>query len=111
MSHSEEDLRPLAFQAIEHWKEFLPAMYRRLNKAGMLHKEAMLAAEKTLDEMAELMSQGFPSEAAWEIVRETYLFRPEEPGTTPEPEESEGYRLAAQTQLALNEAARLSNKD
>ena len=43
-------LRPLALQAIEHWKEHLPKKYKALKQAGTLNSEALKAAEMTLDE-------------------------------------------------------------
>lgn len=89
-----QNLRPLAHQAIQHWKEFLPKMYARLKKAGTLESEALRAAEQTLEDQAVLMDQGIPQLSAWEMVRERYIFMPEEPGATPEPENSEGYLVA-----------------
>ena len=101
MEEIQTRLRPLAMQAIEHWKEFLPNKYAALKEAGMLNSEALKAAEMTLDEEAQLIAQGFPPEAAWEVVREKYVFQPEwedyegEEDETDyeEPPESEGYRL------------------
>lgn len=89
----ESRLRPLAQLAIDHWKEFLPRMYAELKASGQLNKEALSAAEKTLDEQARLIEQGLPPEAAWEIVRELHLFRPEEDGASEEAPDSEGYLL------------------
>lgn len=86
-------LRPLAVLAIEHWKEHLPNKYAALKKAGTLNNEALKAAELTLDEQAKLIEQGIPAEAAWEMVRETYLFQPEEEGASEEAPDSDGYRL------------------
>ncbi len=81
-------------QAIEHWEEFLPNMYDRLNKEETLENEAIKAAEATLNDMARLVEQGCSAESAWEQVRERYVFLPEEPEATPEEEPSEGYRIA-----------------
>lgn len=89
------NLRPLAMQAIAHWKEHLPQMHARLLETGQLENEALRAAEQTLQEEADLIGQGFQSTEAWEMVREKYLFLPEEPETTPEPEEDEGYKTMA----------------
>lgn len=94
-------LRPLAVLAIEHWQEHLPKKYAALKTAGTLNSEALKAAEKTLDEQAKLIEQGMPAEAAWEMVRETYLFLPEEDGASEEAPESDGYKLA----LELNRLA------
>lgn len=95
-------LRPLAVQAIEHWKEHQPTKYAALKQAGTLNAEALKAAEMTLDEQASLMEQGLPAEAAWEMVREKYLFLPEEDGASEEAEDSAGYKL----NLELNKLMR-----
>ena len=86
-------LRPLAVLAIEHWKEHLPQKYAALKKAGTLNSEALKAAELTLEQQATLIEQGIPAEAAWEMVRETYLFQPEEEGASEEAPDSDGYKL------------------
>lgn len=86
-------LRPLAALAIEHWKEHLPQKYAALKKAGTLNSEALKAAELTLEQQATLIEQGIPAEAAWEMVRETYLFQPEEEGASEEAPDSDGYKL------------------
>lgn len=96
------NLRPLAHEAIRHWRAHLPKMYHQLKAAGKLDQEAMIAAQKTLDEQATLVSQGVPIESAWEMVRENYLFRPEEPGTTPEAPPSAEFRDAQATQRVIN---------
>lgn len=88
------NLRPLARQAIAHWKEHLPKMHASLQQAGTLESTALLAAETTLQDQATLVEQGFPPEAAWEMVRERYVFLPEEKGNSPEPEMDEGYATA-----------------
>ena len=86
-------LRPLAVLAIEHWKEHLPQKYAALKKAGTLNSEALKAAEMTLEQQVTLIEQGIPAEAAWEMVRETYLFQPEEEGASEEAPDSDGYKL------------------
>ncbi|MBS0556774.1 MAG: hypothetical protein JSR27_05100 [Proteobacteria bacterium] len=86
-------------QARQHWREFQPKKYKALKAAGSLEKALSEAAQQTANEMEQLKAEGFPQEAAWEMVREKYLFPPEE---TPEKEEetasADGYR----TQLAVN---------
>ena len=99
----ETRLRPLAIQAIEHWKEHLPNKYRALKKAGTLNSEALKAAEMTLEEQASLIAQGFPAEAAWEMVREQYLFQPEEEGASEEAPASSGYLLNLKLNRILSE--------
>lgn len=88
------NLRPLARQAIEHWREHRPQMYERLKKAGTLESEALKAAEQTLEEQATLIEQGIPPDAAWEMVRERYVFLPEEEGASEEAPPTEGYLMA-----------------
>ena len=96
-------LRPLALQAIEHWKEHLPKKYKALKQAGTLNSEALKAAEMTLDEQAELIAQGYPPEAALEMVRELYVFQPEEEGASEEAPASSGYLLNIQLNKILSE--------
>ena len=93
-------VRPLAQEAISHWKEYRPEMYRQLKAAGQLEAEATRAAEKTLDEQATLMEQGYPPEEAWAVVREQYLFLPEENPQEPQP--TPQFREAQQAQMMLN---------
>ena len=65
-------------QAREHWKEFQPKRYRELVKSGTLEAALQDAAERTYREATELEDQGYDHQDAWEIVRERYLFVPEE---------------------------------
>jgi hypothetical protein len=65
-------------QAREHWKEFQPNRYSALVKSGKLEAALQDAAERTLREQMDLEDQGFDPQAAWEMVRERYLFVPEE---------------------------------
>lgn len=96
-------LRPLALMAIEHWQEHLPKMYASLKKAGTLNQAALDAAAKTLDEQATLIAQGIPPEAAWEMVREQYLFLPEEDGASEEAPDSQGYLMNLQLNKLVSE--------
>lgn len=99
----EIEIRPLALQAIEHWKDYLPNKYKKLKQAGTLNSEALKAAEMTLEEQAELIAQGYPPEAAWEMVRELYVFQPEEEGASEEAPVSSGYLLNVQLNKILSE--------
>ena len=65
-------------QAKDHWKEFQPKRYASLEKSGKLEAALQDAAERTYREMTELEDQGFDHQDAWGIVRERYLFVPEE---------------------------------
>ena len=65
-------------QARRHWKEFRPSLYRGLIKNGRLDEVLTDAAERTYLEMSELQKMGYQEHEAWEVVRESYLFLPEE---------------------------------
>lgn len=88
-------------QAREHWKEHRPMEFKRLLLAGELANALRTAAEATAQELQNLMGQGFNYQEAWEQVRETYLFLPEEKGASPEAPASEGYRAAVEFNQAL----------
>lgn len=61
-------------QAKAHWKEFLPAKYKALEKAGELDQELLKAAEATAALMDQWRSQGATETEAWEIARNEFLF-------------------------------------
>src|SRR4051794_17813381 len=65
-------------QARKHWKEFRPKLFRALKKDGKLEAALDDAVERTSREMAELQAMGYKDYEAWEVVRESYLFVPEE---------------------------------
>ena len=65
-------------QARAHWREFRPSLYRDLKRTGKLERALTKAAEQTQIEMKQLEGMGFYTHEAWEIVRESYLFPPEE---------------------------------
>lgn len=65
-------------QARVHWKEFQPKRFKALTKAGKLDAALQGAANQTLREMTDLEAKGYNHQEAWEIVRESYLFPPEE---------------------------------
>lgn len=67
-------------QARDHWKEFQPTKFKDLQKSGMLERALKQAAEQTLLELHDLETSGMDPQGAWEMVRELYLFPPEEPG-------------------------------
>ena len=73
--------------AQRHWREFRPKMVRELEMQGKLQEALHEAQERTLDEMDAIMErleteQGMTvqqsKDAAWEIVRERYIFLPPE---------------------------------
>ncbi len=65
-------------QAREHWKEFQPTRFKALKASGKLEETLRDAAELTALEMSELRAMGYYEQEAWEVVRESYLFPPEE---------------------------------
>jgi hypothetical protein len=67
-------------QARDHWKEHQPTRFRELKKVGKLGQALKEAAELTHREMSQLEAQGFKNHEAWEMVREKYLFPPQESG-------------------------------
>ena len=67
-----------ASQAKNHWREFRPTRYKELKAAGTLDEAVAEAARLTEREMDELTAAGFQEHEAWEMVRERYLFPPEE---------------------------------
>ncbi|MCI0541215.1 MAG: hypothetical protein L0Z50_38935 [Verrucomicrobiales bacterium] len=79
-------LTQYGLMAERHWREFLPKMVAELEGKGQLHEMLLEAEEKTAAEMDQvrrrLIQQGWtPDQAhlsAWEIVRERYIFLPEE---------------------------------
>ncbi len=83
------DLLIYGHMAETHWREHRPWMVRELERKGTLRETLLEAQERTLDEMESLMQdfrkQGLTPEQAhnqaWELVREKYIFLPEE---TPE---------------------------
>lgn len=83
-------------QANEHWKEHQPTRYKRLAQSGELAAALKEAAAQTAADLEALKGQVDPL-AAWEMVRERYLFPPEEPGASPEESPSQG--LAAMRDL------------
>lgn len=80
-------LTQYGLMAGKHWREFCPQMYRRLETEGKLETALWEAQETALDEMETLTrkmerEQGLTPEqaqaAAWELVREKYIFLPPE---------------------------------
>lgn len=61
-------------RAKAHWKEFLPAKHKALEKAGELDQELLKAAEATAKLMDQWRAQGATETEAWEIARNEFLF-------------------------------------
>lgn len=82
----QQELGGWILEAHDHWQEHRPKMYRESLKAGKLPSALKTAAQRTAHEMDQLMEAGYTHHQAWEAVRQTYLFLPEEEGVTEEPE-------------------------
>ena len=68
-----KELSHLAYKAREHWKEFQPTLYKRLKAEGTLEQRLEEAAQRTLNEMDQLMNAGFLDYEAREIVYPRYI--------------------------------------
>lgn len=95
------ELRPLAQQITEHYREFLPKAYRQMKAAGTLETFALNKAEAALDQMAVLQSQGYQPTEAWEVARAD-LFPEEENPSKEAPATAETYRLHRQVNHILS---------
>ena len=71
-------LSPLAEQAKAHWKDHRPTLYADLEGAGTLDEAAEEAARQTREELCSAIENGMDYFAAWEMVRERYVFLPSE---------------------------------
>ena len=96
-------------QAREHWKEHQPTRFKKLSKAGKLGLALRDAAERTHREMSSLEEQGYREFEAWEIVRERYLFPPQESGVE-EDEDNPAARLSMEIAALHSEILRLAHE-
>lgn len=87
-------------QARQHWQEFQPTRFQELKQSGRLGQALQDAAERTYQEMNALTEAGMTEQEAWEMVREQYLFPPEE----------EALKAKADRKPVASEAARLFNE-
>lgn len=83
-------------QAKAHWKEHQPTRFKELQRTGLLLQALTDAANQTQQELETLMMQGFKYSEAWEMLREDYLFPPEEAGASEEAPNSQGYQAMRQ---------------
>lgn len=97
-------------QAREHWAEFQPTRFRELNEAGKLEDALDYAVAQTWREMKSLMDSGCYAHEAWEMVRENYLFVPEEPGLSDDEYENTSFNdiMNKINQLMAEDYQRLS---
>ena len=94
-------------QAMRHWKEFQPTRYRELVRSGKLQAALDEAAQQTYLEMNALTEQVFQEHEAWEMVRETYLFPPEEPALKAK---NDRQPVASEAARMFNEIAQLRSE-
>jgi hypothetical protein len=74
-----DELQQWIAAARPHWREFRPELYRGLEATGTLDERLLKAAEQTQVELDSLVKAGMTHQNAWEMVREEYLFLPENP--------------------------------
>lgn len=68
----------LAGQAEEHWKRYLPQMYKKLKEAGKLEEEAEKAGTRAAEMIQKLTESGLYPFEAREIVLPQYILLPPE---------------------------------
>lgn len=73
-------------QARSHWKQHLPEMYARLEKAGQLEAKLREAANRTYSAVTELEDSGMTAQEAFQMAREDHLFLRPEHADNPEPD-------------------------
>lgn len=80
-------LTQYGLMAERHWREFRPAMVRKMEARGTLMEALFEAQERTIDEM-EVLTRALETEQnltpqqahdrAWEMIREKYILLPPE---------------------------------
>jgi len=65
-------------QARSHWQENRPKLHQSLKKQGTLEPMLKQAAERTYQEVSQLEDAGYQPDEAFQMVREEYLFPPDE---------------------------------
>ncbi|NLE01615.1 MAG: hypothetical protein GX640_17260 [Fibrobacter sp.] len=72
------NLNFLAEVAENHWKTFLPQLYRKLQEEGALEKELLAASKRASEKISTLIEQGLrPQEAREIVLQEEILLSPE----------------------------------
>jgi hypothetical protein len=93
-------------EARDHWRRFQPETFKELLRANKLDWALREAAELTYREMQELEAAGFQHQEAWQMVRERYLFPPEEkPEKAPD---NPWYKLYQELVEANSQASQMS---
>ena len=68
----------LAGQAEDHWKRYLPSMYKKLKESGTFEAEAKSAGIRAANMIEELIASGLYPFEAREIVLPQYILLPPE---------------------------------
>jgi hypothetical protein len=73
------EMTPLGYRILEHWKRYRPNMVRSLEQANHLQKAIFAAQELTTDLIYELaVVQKMEYQPAWEIATREWAFLPDE---------------------------------
>ena len=73
------DMTPLGYKILEHWKRYRPTMVRELEKGNHLQQAVFAAQELTGDLLYELtVVQKMDYHAAWEIASREWAFLTDE---------------------------------
>ena len=73
------DMTPLGYKILEHWKRYRPTMVRELEMGNHLQQAVFAAQELTGDLLYELtVVQKMDYHAAWEIASREWAFLPDE---------------------------------
>ena len=67
-------------KALDHWKKWLPRMYKEMQKDGTLNQEAQNASKEAARQVAELVKAGAQKHEAEEIVLPGLILLPPEKG-------------------------------
>ena len=96
-------------QARQHLQEHQPTLYRALRERGTLEAHLQTAVERTSEEIAELVAEGFDREQAWEMTREKYLLLP--PESEPDEVESKGAALFNEANALQSQILQTQNEE
>lgn len=73
------DLTPLGYKILEHWKRHRPAMVESLQRTNQLEQAVFTAQELTTDLLYELtVVQKIDYQMAWELATKEWAFLPTE---------------------------------
>jgi len=66
-------------KALDHWREWLPKMYKEMQADGTLNQRAQDASKEAARQVAALMAAGYQQHEAEEVVLlELILLKPED---------------------------------